>query len=519
LSPGQRISGLSIVLNAEPDSRPSLTIRAEREVQGLLVDVDGLPIVNGLVLLTSLDRRNRQTTDASGRFVFPGLTPGTYALSLASPELRLAGRTAPGQSISGTEAVVVQAERVGSITGNLRDEFGETIEGATVSIFEVHYIAGRRRLVRLDRTNANVRTDEAGRFELHNLSFGEYYVGTLARVFADSGPTIGHCFYPGTNNPTDSRRVRVSAQSRQSDASFSIVRAELYSLSGRVIAPNGASLQTGMINIMPSPDAPISPVSLRASALKDGQFILHGVPSGQYTVQALSPAKSSPFLFGAVRVQASESNELLIQMSAGHSIEGVLQTPTGVPTGVKELVLQSVEYDSWPMLDRAVAMVSDGQTFQLAGVHGRRSLRVPPNSGYVISDVRLPTGASVTVLDFDKADLSEIRVTVVPAGVVEGRVSGAAMPANVTVVAWSTRPEELSHPTQRILSSAVNSAGLFRVIGLPHGSYWVAAFRAPNSTIWQDPAFLRELTSQAVRCEVVAGQTCRQDVKFISLQR
>jgi hypothetical protein len=39
---------------------------------GLLVDVDGLPIVNGLVLLTSLDRRNRQTTDASGRFVFPG---------------------------------------------------------------------------------------------------------------------------------------------------------------------------------------------------------------------------------------------------------------------------------------------------------------------------------------------------------------------------------------------------------------------------------------------------------------
>jgi hypothetical protein len=53
-------------------------------------------------------------------------------------------------------------------------------------------------------------------------------------------------------------------------------------------------------------------------------------------------------------------------------------------------------------------------------------LRVPPNSGYVISTFGCRP-ALVTVLDFDKA-ISEIRVTVVPAGVVEGRVSGAAMP-------------------------------------------------------------------------------------------
>ena len=157
------------------------------------------------------------------RFVFSGLAPGTYAIEASHNGFvyrNKAGNSPfslnPGETRSNLELTMVPA---GVISGVITDCDGEPVEGLSVLALRVQYEPGGKREL---YGAGDALTDDLGRFRLHGLVPGLYYLrtgGTLQRPMQtvplkespESALQYAETWYPQDALAEDGGPLRVGA--------------------------------------------------------------------------------------------------------------------------------------------------------------------------------------------------------------------------------------------------------------------------------------------------------------------
>jgi hypothetical protein len=525
------------------DALGSGTIRGQ--VRGPLgTTVAGATVI--LIALNDVAQSRTAVSDDEGRFAFENLLPDRFRLSALKPgyiasdggkrdvDAGLLIDLTAGEVRNRADVVLT---RPSVVTGHVYDEFGDPLEGASVSILQVQYEAGRRQLTRV----ADRSTDDRGEYRVFNVPAGRYFVGaTAGRIsqFQPLGELPGYAltYFPGTADPRDARLMRIDSSSEIMDVDVTLSPTSTATITGHALGADGhpisgaftlaTSYRSGNIWI-PAEGAVRGP---------DGQFEFPHVPPGDYVIQAdrgrINPSMEGDFVAQLVTVSGTDVTGVAMRGAAGSTITGRVSfdTTSAPPPRGFAIVPVSADFDLSPRQNGSIARadVKPDLTFEIHGVHGPRRLqlgeRTPQSwvlksvfvNGVDVTDQALPFGApqqslnDVEIVLTDK--LTEFAGTITRTQGQVGESTLLIFPLDRT--RW--------YPGSRFFyRGRSNADGTFLVRGLPPGEYQVAAMPSSNvptdgDDAWQDPQFLESLAFSAARAALAEGQRLSVNVRLIS---
>lgn len=386
-------------------------------ISGRVIVMDSMPpapIRRARVSLSAdhLKQPEITDTDVEGRYRFDGLAPGLYRITVSKPgfvTLEAAARQAgdrppPVEVGSGVTLTVDVALPTGAaIEGRIHNEDGDPLQNATVAAvrFEQRTIGHRSIVVR------QTRTDDLGRYRLHSLPEGEYFVEVspdpreLAGDLVPPGerpPGLARTFFPGTVQPHEARAVILKRGQQFAGANFTAAAVPLVRISGRVLTSAGTPSRQFSVRLHPI-DAPISTVAGILSP--EGVFEFRAVPVGEYWVTAsLVTSPSAPAEFSATRMRfAQDVQDLSLTTTPGTVLNGRIEAESGTLPRLTAVIVETVpsEFELPPTRPPAPRITPrpDG-TFTINGLFGPNRFRLEG----------LPSGWEVKRVLLDQQDIT-----------------------------------------------------------------------------------------------------------------
>jgi protocatechuate 3,4-dioxygenase beta subunit len=281
LEPGEERSGVDFAMPrslpptlgyAAAARRPSTGVT----VRGRVVNEAGRPIAGAQVMLLAPDavpvaqidvsdlvdparvRPLRSAfADESGRYELSGISPGRYRVGARKYGYLPMGFDEPRSSESGRAITVgasdsvndvdITLPRPGAVAGRVMDEAGNPVEGAMVTVVEARFEDGRRVLAQASAIGVRP-SDDRGQYRVFGIEPGRYFVRAgagdpygLRFGVATGGEIPGYAasFFPGTLTVTQAAQVDVGPSSEVTGIDFSLVRAAMATVSGRVLTSEG----------------------------------------------------------------------------------------------------------------------------------------------------------------------------------------------------------------------------------------------------------------------------------------
>jgi hypothetical protein len=234
--------------------------------------------------------------DSQGRFVFHGLAQGHYVLSAARPDfgtIYFGQLPDPGEiqtiHVGGQEKEKVVAFRLlprSSVAGVIRDEFGEAIVGASVTLLRPLWSDGK---VSLQPAN-QVTTDDRGQYRITNVVQGAYVVCATA----DSG---GSAAVPSSSQVDFLSRIPPRYYARSWGPSLRIAAGQRVTADLAIASTSGVRVAGRIVNGVPNiginlhlirndpqdAGSQFWPGSIDSAK---GTFEFRGVPPGNYRLEA-----------------------------------------------------------------------------------------------------------------------------------------------------------------------------------------------------------------------------------------
>jgi len=478
-------------------------------------------------------------TDALGQYEFIDLPAGTYTLNARKNRYIAREFGQEGNSDRGTRITLAVDEhrdraditlpRTSAIAGQLTDEYGDPIEGATIRLYQIRFASGRRRLVDVQGASSS-RTDDLGRYRVFGLRPGSYvlaaYIGqlVLGQPGAADIPGYATTYYPGTPNPPESRLVSVAASQDVDGLNFAVSRIATSTVSGVALDASGDPITGGLLLSSSRRSGALATTPVGAYIRPDGSFEFRNVAPGQYVIQAYRGRRKAPeegeFAAVPVTVSGSDIKGLMVQASAGSTITGRFTFDDPEVPSSRNITLSAIPSDpDLAPLDGnfARADVRSDWSFEMSGISGPRRLRLlqAPRgwglerilvNGVDATDAPLPFGAANQSLADVEVVLTR-RVTEVGGRVADDR-GRAVADARVIVFAADS---DLWYDRSRFLKmSASDAEGAFAVRDLPPGDYFVAAVdrrrASEDNGEWMNPELLESLSSAASRITLAEGQ-------------
>lgn len=149
---------------------------AAQTVKGHIYTLSGKPVSDALVQLRSIDAQGRATTlrvhtSSTGRYSFPVVEPGVYALTASDPD----GDYAPSEHATRVTVTTkdIRANKrlhqAAHLSGTLKDSDGDPLGNV-----EVHLVSATS--ASHDPGSTLIETDADGTYRLDGLSAGSYLV-------------------------------------------------------------------------------------------------------------------------------------------------------------------------------------------------------------------------------------------------------------------------------------------------------------------------------------------------------
>jgi carboxypeptidase family protein len=304
-------------------------------ISGRVLTADtGRPVKRARVIVSGGGRGGRTTTtDDQGRYQVGELTAGSYNVTASKNGFvdSVYGQRRPQQP--GTPVTLADAQAVGNIdlrltrggviTGIVRDEDGEALPRALVTVQRYQYVQGQRQL-----TPAGAdQTDDRGQYRVFALPPGDYYVSASTQglgeligrgmqqlaaglgalggrgagggrgggLAAALGPLTGSnepeptgyapTYYPGVVNAPEAGKVTVGPGAEVAGIDFQIQLVPLATISGMVA---GAEDVVAVMLMADDPGGrgPLGGPTLTGRSQADGTFSITNVPPGRYTAIA-----------------------------------------------------------------------------------------------------------------------------------------------------------------------------------------------------------------------------------------
>ena len=482
-----------------------------------------VPVRRARVTLTGGGLRTPEVadTDIQGRYRFNDLAPGSYRIAASKPGFVTmdAGASKHGQRGKAIDleegqsfAADVALPRGASIEGRLVDESGQPVQDVIVAAVQLSYSAIGRR----PRTVRESRTDDLGRYRIHSLADGEYFVQaspdprnavSLDVAGGERPPGLARTYYPGTAQVHEARRLRLGVGQEAASIDFTIARVPVNSVTGRVIDSTGKPVTAFGFRMVPVGGF----ISAGGSALPgDSRFQFSSVPPGDYWLLAsMNQGAGRVPEFAAQRLSlgGADVSDVTVTTAPGAVLQGRLETDdgSGLPalTGVRFIAVET-EFElpaPRPALP-AVSLGADG-SFLVNGLFGPRILRF---SG-------LPEGwalKSVLLDDHDLTDRSHdfrgssaprtlrmvlTKATATVTGTV--RTKQGEEVAAYRVLLFPTDERQWTASSRFVKDASPGADGRFRIHGVLPGDYLAVALDRLEDDLVHDPDVLRGLRSRA----------------------
>jgi hypothetical protein len=496
-----------------------------------------VPVRRARVTLESESGERRVAdSDTDGRYRFDALPAGRYRVTAEKAGFVPVGAGTPDEaeaewrSIGAGEAAAahIALERAAACSGRVTSDSGEPAVGVIVSVVRFVFTpAGRRPSV-----VTQARTDDLGRFRVHTLPAGEYYLSASPdprqsfsepRAPDERATGFARTYFPGTPRTDEARTIALDPGQDARDLDFTLTRVPLAVVSGRVVDSMGKPVTAYGLRVQPVGGPPGDLAGLIDP--RTSEFTFSSVPPGEFwLLAAATPAPGGEPEFAAERmtVAGTDLKNLTVRLVRGASIAGRVEVEGGAAALPARIGVQAYDaaYDL-PLLPgkpRAPAAVAANGSFAMAGVFGPRLVRLENlPAGWAVKSIVLDqidiTDGPFDFTTTDRARTLRIVVTSTTASVRGEVVSSGGRPSRARVVVFA-RDARWWGPRSRFVKSVRTSAdGHYAIEGLLPGEYAVAVVGPLADGMWEDPAVLRQIAGSATPVSVAAGQTVQMPLR------
>ena len=494
------------------------------------------------------------STDVEGRFVFEGLTPGSYQISAERTGFLPQRYTPPGKSQGGPSSTItltsgqamsgidVKLMPQGAMAGKVLDQDGDPMQRVQVNIMKVTALAGRRRAT----LQSNGTTNDLGEFRIFNLPPGKYFVMASTSGRGGGGPGGGNpgfggggprgtvqklggedyvpTFYPGAIDAASASLIQLDAGREVTGLTFQLGRSANYRIRGKVsgvdLAATANRGRGGMsVRLIPADKSAVvmnDGSGISASVRTDGTFEFPNVQPGAYQAVVMRMDRSQAIL-----------GKGLVTVSSGH-IDG-LNLMAAEPVTLAGLV--RVEGDKVIDLSRTWVTIRPLGTLSMGDVEGQLDAKgafklenasrdnfmviLTGMNDYFVRSVRLDA-QDVTQTGIDLSSAASGSKIEIVLGTKPGSAQGTVKEGDVPVagVPVTVLPDPAQPMQPYLIKTAITEAdGSFQVAGLAPGNYKVYAWSAITSELYKDPEFMRRFENDGAKIVVKESSTERVELK------
>jgi hypothetical protein len=480
------------------------------------------------------------TTDSGGLFELRNVPAGQYTIEVlragyidakygqkkpGDPGAKLTLR--PGQKLVD---LVFKLERSGVIAGHVFNEEGEPMQRVQVSALRKVVYQGKNEFLPTEEGMSN----DLGEFRLYGLMPGRYVVTAEPEVFnrivgspqfseanqGAEGKSYVKLYYPGGMSAKSASVIPVKSDGEIVSIDIFMKKIAGYNISGKVVSllPKTAMSRSIELDALrATEDGSWEEIGARASRSNDGSFEFMDVPSGSYSIRALSVSEDGAFHSSQldVSVASADVEGLILTIDRGVSIPGQIIWE-GTPKRVgNELLVTAHSSENSPFMG-ARAYVDENNQFTLKGAP-EGELRVglwgiAPD--YYVKQLRY--GGNIMtdgILRVAKDSTGRLDVVVSSrAAHLQGTVQKEDnLPA---VGAWVVAiPGKKT--SRDSYSTNTDQNGHFEFPGLPPGRYKLYSWEGIEEGVWEDPEFLKDYQSKSTDLEVNEGDKKSVELKLI----
>ena len=489
------------------------------------------------------------TTDSHGNFTIVDLPPGQYRLNghrngyldTCYGARRAEGdgtpiTLEPGGNLAGIEFKLMP---FAVIAGTVRDQDGEALVRAKVTVHRLVYDDGRRRVVKAN--NEDILTDDLGQFRVTGLVPGKYYVRAepadmAALLGRDQSPKTDHppeillpALYPGVMDPAAARPVDVSAGARVTGIDIALPRSTTQPVRGHVAVGAGGTLSFIALDYAGGGGGDAG-YQFEARKKPNGDFEFPAVPPGSYVLRAFAepPKKASTNLFEVIFSQHRYSARVPVQVGSVpvENVQVVLGAPAEIAgrliiegdkpadpdfgrggsirgaanrsgTFSMDLPPEQVTFDNGS--DDPVQATVDGRQVHTTLGPGHYNIDWESNDGYVLHRIQLE-GKDITEEGLTVAGAAPIQLDFVvgkDGAEIEGTVTDKdSKPAAGATVVLVPEPGLRAH-SGLFQQLETDQSGRFEMKGIRPGTYKLFAWDDVEPGIWWDPDFLKDYEGKA----------------------
>jgi len=298
-------------------------------IKGRVVNEAGRPLPNVIVAAAkfgSMRADSTADTDHDGNFELSGLEPASYRLFA-----RLAAYTSPlsdsGNALDNQyrpgESVTLVLTKGGVITGTVRNETGEPVEGVRVRaslVGDTRRVPWPYGLLLTEQT-----TDDRGVYRIYGLPTGTYVVRAGGAGAAQSEPDPFEkdvpTYAPSSNRDT-AEEISVRAGEEMSNVDIRYRGGKGHVVSGSASGPTGVEMGFGIF-VNPAKDSS-SLWTVTPYQTRDGKhFAVEGVDDGDYELTAVSARATGEWML-------SQSKRITVKGADVTGIELIVQPLSSV---------------------------------------------------------------------------------------------------------------------------------------------------------------------------------------------
>ena len=454
-------------------------------------------------------------TNSAGVFEFPEVSPGRYRLRAQRngfvPQMHGARGGGPGVPISvevgqRIEKIDFRLEPAGVITGNIRDEDNEPVEGIEVRALRVRFSPGGKQETSIVRSS---RTDDLGNYRLPGLAPGWYYVQagglaerTMVAMDLEASVTYAPSLYPRAATPEEAQRVQVTSGVESRGLDLAVTSGPSLTVTGIILDPDAGA---GPRNY--------SAGYTRGSATffigvnrSDSTFRLTGLAPGTYTLMASAWEQSKMTRSGYRTVRLVDSDvHVVLELGRSAEVGGELRASDGQPLPAANLFLRLIS----DATDGSISMtqVEGNGKFRISNVpEGRYWLRLQGReSELYVKEARCAgedyTSELLTLAAAQVVDNCTVTVAR-DVGEVTGGVTRDSAPVPDQVVVLIPVEKERRRNPRHTATGQTDPAGLYQIRGVIPGDYFVFALPPSGDGIYYDLDFPERNRERATRLTV-----------------